>query len=307
MNDAPSTLLAFQARFATEQACEDFLFRWRWPDGFRCPDCSGPRGTRLRGRREWQCPDCGRQISITAGTALHRSKLSLRVWFWAMFLVARHKKSISALQLQADLGLGSYRTAWLLLHKIRSVLSESTDFPLRGVVEIDESLVGRVDKGAIRGRGSDRAMVVAAVERRPDGRLGSARAEVVPQADAETLVPFVKRSVAPGARVETDGWRAYLTLRDEGYSHRRTISVYGRKTLRPVLDAAHLFFSNLKTWIRGRFHGVSPKYASAYLGEFTYRFNRRRSPPEILGWLARRLMNHPARTLDQIRGAEASA
>src|SRR2546423_1133796 len=139
----------------------------------------------------------------------------------------------------------------------------------------------------------------AAVERLPDGRLGSARTEVVAHADAETLVPFVKRHVKSGTRVETDGWRAYLTLGDEGYGHGRSVSLYGKRKLEPVLDAVHLFFSNFKTWLRGRFHGVSPKYVAAYLGEFTYRFNRRSSPPDIFAWLARRLMTRAGRTLFQ--------
>lgn len=300
--DGPPTLLAFQERFPTDQACEEFLFRWRWPGGFRCPRCKGSRAKRLQGRRQWQCSSCRFQVSITSGTAMHRSKVGLRTWFWAIFLVARHKKSISAAQLKADLGIGSYRTAWLLLQKIRGVFGESTAFPLKGLVEIDETLLGRVAKGAPRGRGSDRAIVVAAVERRSKGHLGSARAEVVPQADAETLVPFVKRHIEPGSRVDTDGWRAYLTLDEEGYRHKREVSHYGRNQPRPVLDGVHLFFSNFKTWVRGRFHGVSPKYAPGYLAEYTYRFNRRASGADNFAWLARRLMNHRPRTLLEIKG-----
>jgi len=305
--NSPPTLLAFQERFRDEKTCEEFLFQWRWPDGFRCPRCGGRKATRLAGRRQWQCRACYHQVSITAGTVMHRTKLSLRMWFWAMFLVGRHKKSISAVQLQADLGFRSYRTAWLLLHKIRSCFGERRAFPLKGVVEVDESLVGSLPAGAIRGRGAPQALVVAAVERRADGTLGSARAEVIERADAATLVPFVKRSVASGSAVMTDGWRGYLALAHEDFDHTREVALYGLERPRRVLDGVHLFFSNLKTWLRGRFHGVSPRYMPAYLAEFTYRFNRRHSPPDIFAWVARRLMGGGPRSLAQITATEASA
>lgn len=300
--NSPETLLEFQRRFPDDAACEAFLIQWRWPEGVRCPRCSGNRCTRLEGRRQWQCHSCRHQVSITAGTILHRTRLPLRKWFWAIFLVARHKKSISALQLQADLGLGSYRTAWLLLHKIRASFDESSAFPLRGVVEIDETLVGRCAPDGPRGRGSERAVVVAAVERREDGALGDARSAVVANADAETLKPLIATFVTPGSTIATDGWRGYLGLQEAGYHHQRAVSRYGRKKLHPVLDGAHLFFSNFKTWIRGRFHGVSPKYVAAYLAEFTYRFNRRNQLADGFAWLTRRLMARSPRTLAQIVG-----
>ena len=104
-------------------------------------------------------------MSVTAGTALHRTKLPLRVWFWTIFLVARHKKSISALQLMADLLLGSYRTAWLLLHKTRACFDESRDYPLLGLVEVDEAYVGGSEKGVMPGRAaSKKGIVVTGVE-----------------------------------------------------------------------------------------------------------------------------------------------
>ena len=139
------------------------------------------QATRLSTRRQYQCHDCRHQTSVTAGTALHKTKLPLRVWFWAIFLVARHKKSISALQLMADLGLGSYRTAWLLLHKIRACFDESRDYPLLGLVEVDEAYVGGSEKGVMPGRAaSKKGIVITGVEVLPSGRLGSARMKVIP-------------------------------------------------------------------------------------------------------------------------------
>ncbi len=298
----PSTLLEFQRRFDSEEACEEYLFDWRWPDGFCCPRCQGHQATRLSTRRQYQCRSCRYQVSVTAGTALHRTKLPLQVWFWAMFLVGRHKKSISALQLQADLGLGSYRTAWLLLHKIRACFDESPAFPLEGRVEVDEAYVGGTEKGALPGRSaSKKAIVVTAVEVLDNRKMGSARMRSIPDVTSKSLVPFIQQTVDISAVVETDGWRAYEQIARRGYQHEQHVSIGPRGgTFRLVLPAVHLLISNLKTWLRGRFHGVSRKYLPAYLAEFMYRFNRRREPPDLFGWVARRLMSRTSLTLSSL-------
>lgn len=303
----PSTLLEFQRRFSTEAACERALFRWRWPRGFCCPRCQARHATRLKGRRQYQCRGCKYQVSVTAGTALHKSKLPLRVWFWAIFLVARHKKSVSALQLQADLGLGSYRTAWLLLHKIRSCFGESADFLLRGAVEVDETLIGAKEKGDLPGKDpGHKSIVVAAVEvgRR---RLGDLRLAKARDYTARSLAGFVRKHVDREATLFTDGWRAYQVLEREGYARRKLISSEAERKSDLGLTAVHLVFSNLKTWLTGCFHGVSAKYLPAYLAEFSYRFNRRRSPRDLFGWVLRRLTHRSPRTLEEIQMAGASA
>ena len=303
----PSSVLEFQRRFGTEEACERYLFAWRWPNGFRCPRCDHRAHSKLSRRSLYQCTRCHYQASVTSGTALHKSKLPLPVWFWAVFLVARHKKGISALQLQADLQLGSYRSAWSLLHKIRRCFGESEAFPLRGLVEVDEAYVGGAEPGATRGRAiGDKRVVVAAVEVRR-GSLGSLRMQAVDDATKDSLLPFVSKHVDRTATVSTDGWAPYDSLKSLGYRRKRNLTyAYRGAPPRPVLRAVHLVFSNFKTWVRGRFHYVSGKYLPAYIAEFSYRFNRRRSPTDLFGWVTRRLVTSPHRTLDQIR-AEATA
>jgi hypothetical protein len=223
--------------------------------------------------------------------------------------VGRHKKSISALQLQADLGLGSYRTAWLLLHKIRACFDESQDFPLRGEVEVDETLVGACMKGDPPGKDpGHKSIVVAAVEVR-ERSLGSLRMRHVPDYTSDSLAGFVHRNVAKGSHVHTDGWAAYHRLAREGYKRSETISTHQPRGARHLLSlrGVHTVFGNLKTWLTGRFHGVSPKYLPAYLAEFTYRFNRRREPSDLFGWVTRRLMHRRSLTLGALQRAEASA
>ena len=110
----PRSLIEFQGRFATESACAEYLFEHRWPEGFVCPGCGAGRAWLLKTKAfTYECAGCGRQTSVTAGTIMHASKLPLTIWFWAAFLMATHSNGISALQLQSQLGLGSYRTAWM--------------------------------------------------------------------------------------------------------------------------------------------------------------------------------------------------
>jgi len=311
----PATLFEFQDRFSTEEECERFLFAWRWPQGFRCPRCSGSDHLKLAHRRQYQCRNCRYQVSITAGTVMQDTKLKLRVWFWAMFLVARHKKSISALQLQRDLALGSYRTAWALLQKIRNCFDESSDYPLKGVVEVDETLVGAKGKGAQTGkRLGNKAIVVAAIELGEGTRRGhrwqSVRAQKVPDYKGVTLRGFVKDAVDPESTLLIDGWQSYNKLEEDGFTLERFVSSSMNKAeMRAAnpMPHIHLFFSNLKTWITGRFHGVSQKYLQNYINEFVYRLNRRRTPPQIFGWVARRLMQADPCTLMNITSNETSA
>ena len=123
MKQVPDSLLAFQHMFPDDDACAAWLIEMRWPGGFRCPECGHDKGWALRSKAHtFECAGCRRQTSVTAGTILHGSKLPLTVWFWAVYLMATHSNGISALQLQKQLGIGSYRSAWLLAHKLRTAM-----------------------------------------------------------------------------------------------------------------------------------------------------------------------------------------
>jgi len=138
----PRSLIEFQSRFATESACAQYLFERRWPQGFVCPGCGGGRAWLLKSKAfTYECADCDRQTSVTAGTIMHASKLPLTIWFWAAFLMATHSNGISALQLQNQLGLGSYRTAWMLCAKLRRAMVNPEREPLSGLVEADETII----------------------------------------------------------------------------------------------------------------------------------------------------------------------
>jgi Transposase zinc-ribbon domain len=136
MAELPRSLPEFEARFPDDAACARWLLGKRWPDGFRCPACGHDKGWELgRERLTLQCAACERQVSVTAGTVLHGSHLGLRTWFLAAWLVATHKNGMSARQLWLQLGLGSYKSAWLLLRKLRRAMVDPEREPLAGLVE----------------------------------------------------------------------------------------------------------------------------------------------------------------------------
>src|SRR3954453_6136080 len=152
MTELPRSLPEFEARFPDEAACARWLLEKRWPDGFRCPACGHDRAWELgRERLTLQCAACGRQVSVTAGTVLHGSHLALRTWFLAAWLMATHRNGISARQLWFQLGLGSYKSAWLLVRKLRRAMVDPEREPLAGLVEVDEtSLPFRAGGGPAR-------------------------------------------------------------------------------------------------------------------------------------------------------------
>jgi transposase-like protein len=275
--DFPKTLAQFQARFRDDAACRAYLAACRWPDGYRCPRCAHAEAFELTSRRLWQCKACGQQTSVTAGTVLHRTRITLPLWFWAAYLIATHTPGMSGLQLQRQLGITRYETAWALLQKLRRAMVRPDRDPLQAEVEVDESYIGGPEVGLRGGRQLlDKALVVAAVEVR--GRAsGRVRLQVVPNASGPALTGFVQAQVAAGAIVRTDGWQGYASLTALGYCHRPRTQRHPALAER-ILPRVHRVFGNLKTWLRGTHHGVGPQHLQGYLDEFTFRFNRRRTP-----------------------------
>src|SRR4051794_38085016 len=160
------SLREFQTSFSDETSCAAFLFERRWPEGFVCPACGDGRAALLRSRAHtYECLDCGRQTSITAGTMMHRTKLPLTAWFWAAHLMATHSNGMSAQQLMGQLGLGSYKTAWLLAQKLRRSMVDPEREKLKGVVEIDQSeMPFRADDSFFEITKTGKMLVIGAIE-----------------------------------------------------------------------------------------------------------------------------------------------
>lgn len=301
----PLNIRQFAARFATEMACASHLAQLRWPEGFRC-NCGGTRAWHLPSRpRVFQCTECERHYSVTAGTVMHRSKVPLVEWFWAAWALGQDKRGVSALHLSRLLGR-RYETVWRLLHKLRDALTEDPgSFPLGGVVEVDETYTGGKTSKGRGGRSlSDprRSLVVLATERKPAiagaGGIrgcgfvcGDTRIKVVDSASAADLLGFVKEVCAPGTKIISDGWSGYSRVDAAGFDHQPTVE--GRpENGSEILPLVHTLFGNMKAWINGTFHGVSKTWLPAYVQEFAYRLNRRAHvvAGDLWGFALRRLV-----------------
>lgn len=266
----------FQERFATEAACLDYLAASRWPEGFACPGCGGRRAWVLERRHLWECAECHLQTSVTAGTVMHGTRTPLRGWFWAAYLVATHHPGISAKQLQRQLGLSRYETAWLILQKLRRAMVAPEREPLKGEVEVDEFFLGGLEEGQKGGRQRGRkALCGIAIEVRGQGS-GRLRLAVLPDASGDSLGGFVQATIAKGAIVHTDGWSGYLGLSKLGYDHRRRSQL--TEPGEQLLPRAHRAVSNLKAWLHGTHRGVGDPHLQVYLDEYVFRHNRRRTP-----------------------------
>jgi hypothetical protein len=219
MVERPRSLPEFEAQFPDDAACARWLFEKRWPDGFRCPACEHDKGWELgRGLVLVECARCHRQTSVTAGTVLHRSHLPLKLWFLAAWLMATHKNGISARQLWLQLGLGSYKTAWLLLQKLRRAMVDPRREPLAGLVEVDETSISFRTKdepvAAKPGRSHEGKLLIAGAVEIVGKGPGRVRLAVIEDYSATTLTCFVGSSVASGSTVVSDGWSGYATLSD---------------------------------------------------------------------------------------------
>jgi hypothetical protein len=276
-NDRPMSRSAFNERFPDDAACARFLFEKRWPQGFVCPACSGQKAWELTTKRfTYECAACSRQTSVTAGTVFHRSHLDLLTWFQAIYAVASHSNGISALQLQAQLGLGSYKTAWLMLQKLRRAMVDPDRSLLEDLVEVDESDIPYRTKADPIAGGQGRSAVgklhfIGAVELSPDGHPRRIRLAPLTDFKAPSIGAFVAGAITPGATILSDGFSAYRSLK--GYNHQP--KVVGKMAAHIVLPWIHRVFANFKRWALGVYHGVRAQHLRRYLEEFVFRSHGR--------------------------------
>jgi len=277
----PRSMGEFQAWFRTDADCLDYLEWLRWPNGFSCPTCGRDGGWRL-GDGRFKCTECGGRTSVTAGTIFDRSRTPLTLWFTACWLFATGKDGISALSLKRTLEIGSYQTAWAMLHRLRSVLVRPGRTRLSGVVEVDETYIGGLEPGRRGGRAEGKKVLIGiAVEIREPRGFGRCRMLPLTDASAASLHPFVKDYIEPGTRVITDGWQGYSGLEKLGYVHDRRSQRAARASGEDpgeLMPAVHRIASLVKRWLLGTHQGsVDEAHLTSYLNEFVFRFNRRRS------------------------------
>lgn len=272
------TIKDFEKQFPNDDACLDFLFKARYPEGVTCPKCQKVTNHyRIANRKVYSCEFCGNHISPTAGTIFHKSDTPLKSWFHAMFLMASTKTGISAKQLERELGV-TYKTAWRMFTQIRKLMNENVN-PLSGQVEVDETYIGGRKRGK-RGRGaSGKSIVMGMVERN-----GNAIAQVIPNAKSKTLLPMVEARVARENKtiIFTDEFPSYKNVEKLGYGH----EIVQHAAKQYVFGSAHVntveaLWSTIKRGIDGVNHSVSPLYLQSYLDAYVYRYNHRKDETPI--------------------------
>jgi len=299
--DYPRTYREFTVMFPDELACSGYLEKLRWPHLFSCP-CCGTEGEAWRQTRgRLLCRHCRHQSSVTSGTILQKTRTPLTTWFEAAWLLTTAKNGLSAKTLERTLGV-SYRTAWTMLHRFRVAMVRAERGQLSGHVEVDETLVGGIDKRGKPGRGTSKEVVVIAVEVLEPRGFGRIRMRRIPASAGAHLVGFICDVVVPGSEVHTDDWRGYAPLSRENFIRRVTNLSMSGDPAHVVMPGVHRVASLLKRWILGTHQGsVAAEHLQGYLEEFTFRFNRRTSRSR--GLVFRRLLEQTVAT-GPITGAD---
>ena len=286
--DYPRTWDQFLDWFPDDESCRRYLEGIRWKQGFECPAC-GVADVAFQGSRgRWICRHCRRQSTVTAGTIFAKTRTPLRSWLAAVWYIVNQKQGVNALGLQRVLGLGSYQTAWAMLHRLRRAMIRPGRERLSGVVEVDECWVGpsvpnklrltKEKQQLIKKRKAQRMIVMVAVEIKQPSGFGRIRLQRVSNKSEKAVLPFIRDAVEAGSVVRTDGAAAYRNLEEQGYQREERVLAGARDPAHVSMPGVHRVASLLKRWLLGTHQGaVRPKQLDYYLDEFTFRFNRRTS------------------------------
>lgn len=290
--DYPRSWSQFLRWFPDDAACLTYLEQLRWRSGFRCPACGVAGEPWCQSRDRLTCSSCRHQASVTAGTIFHRTRTPLTSWFAAIWYVTGQKYGASALGLNRILGLGSYQTAWTMLHKLRRAMVRPDRDRLRGVVEVDETHMGSDTDPD--GRKTESLVIVAIEVLQPRG-FGRVRLRHIETNSTDNLIPFVREAIEPGTHVVTDGLAPYKLLPQYGYTHERRVVTDAPDPAHVLLPGVHRVAALLKRWLMGTHQGaVLPRHPDYYLDEYTFRFNRRTAKSR--GLLFYRLLEHAVAT-----------
>lgn len=282
----------FIEAYGTEVDCQQALFKMRWPHGFRCPKCGEDRhGTFFRdGRQYWKCQVCKHQTTLVSGTIFQATKLGLRRWFQAMYLLTSTKTNLSALELKRHLGV-CYRTAWTIKHKLMTVMDERESHrTLDGRVEIDDAYLGGEHPGGKAGRGSDNKIpFLAAIQTTPEGHpmfVVLSRVKTFSQAEVKA---WSRKHLAASATVVSDGLACFTAVTAAGCAHQpEVVGTQRKSTDLACFNWVNTVLGNLKTSLSGTYHAFDfDKYGHRYLAETQYRFNRRFKLKDMLPRLLR--------------------
>jgi transposase-like protein/Zn ribbon nucleic-acid-binding protein len=292
MKEYPMTFREFIKQFPDETHCRNYLYKLRFPDGFVCPKCTNIENWKVK-EHLYECTQCGRQTSVIAGTIFQDTRKPLMDWFIAIWWVTTQKSGASADGLKQVLGLNSDQTAWTWLHKIRHAMLNPNRTKLSGTVEVDETYIGG-EKSGKRGRGAENKVIVAVACELDDEKLGRCRMSIIADASAKSLHAFITENIENGSQLISDDWSGFSGIEDKGYARQIHVQKYTEDEDK-MLPHVHTIVSLLKRWLLGTHQGaVESKHLQAYLDEYVFRFNRRKSTKR--GLLFYRLLESAMRT-----------
>lgn len=258
-------------RFSSEDACFDYLAAVRWPEGFVCSHCGGKQCWKSN-QRQWICGTCRMKFRVLAGTLLQDTKLPINLWFQMIWWFVGPKNGASALALMQNFGIGSYRTSWQLLKKLRSCTVFPLRQPLSGEVEVDEAFLG----------GKKNKEIIAVAAERRGKATGRIRLKHIKSREGTEIQGFIASTVIHGATIVSDRHKSYPAIVNKGYPHNPQKKPYFWEEVDGdddrLLPRVHRAVSLLKRWYYGTYQGrVDKRTLQAYLDEFVFRFNRRTS------------------------------
>jgi hypothetical protein len=271
------SLIEFMKDYGTEEQCRKALFLWRWPQGYKCPECEGKSYCTLKARAVFQCNRCHHQQSLISGTIFSATKLPLTTWFLAIHLITQAKTGIAALALQRQLGV-CYNTAWSIKHKLMQVMKERDDSKvLTGIIQLDDVYWGGEHHGGKRGRGSpNKTPFVAAVSVNDKGHPISMNMNVVEGFRSKEIARWAKRHLSPNSEVVSDGLACFSAVKEAGCQHTCIVTGGGPDCVSlQSFTWVNTMIGNVKRSINGTYHAIDHKHLPRYLAEFCYRFNRR--------------------------------
>lgn len=274
------TIKDFKKQFPDNDACLEYIFKYRYGYEFPCPKCGKHSWYKIKKRKAWACAKCSYQIHPTAGTIFHKSETDLVLWFFAIYKFSNSRNGVSGKELERDLGV-TYKTAWRIANKIRSLMDMS-DLKLNGIVEIDEAYMEKMKNRSKAGVPKVLGMVQ---------RGGGAKALVMQKIKAFNTIPLIKSEVEAGSAVMTDSASVYNNKKLADYNHNAVNHSKKEYAFGLVhTNSVEGFFSQIKRSIDGTYHRVSPKYLQEYLNEFSFRLTHSRSPVPIFLVLLNRLV-----------------
>ena len=292
-------LIEFQKKFSTEEACREHLFKLRWPSGYSCPRCEHREYYFHRNRHLYHCKSCNYQVSLTAGTIFHKTRVPLRKWFWMIYLMGHQKSGISMMSLQSMLEIKTYKTVWLMGHKIRHAMAHrDAYYKLAGLVEMDDTYIGSKKKGK-QGRGAEGKLKVIVAVETEQNKPRFAKMVDVENMSKQMIFEAFDHRLEKDVVLKTDGWIPYIVLKKDQREH-IPLKIRNSEKASKILPWVHTLISNIKGNIRGTYHGVDKNHIGRYLAEFCFRFNRRSWQKQMFNRLLNACLNSNTITYSEL-------